>query len=359
MMNDTLPLVSVIIATFNSSKVLPRVLEAIRKQNYPQDKIEILVVDGGSSDNTKEIAHEYNCIILENPKTEPVYARFIGLQNAKGKYVVTIDHDEVLSNPDSIKNRVNALLEHPECKAALCSGYKRPDDYPLLNQYISDFGDPYSLYMYHCPKDYVFFPRFLKNKYKIMFESNNYLQIQIGKNMRSLIVELICTATMIDLKYFKNFLTGNYTTDSSILCHAFYIMLEKGNNTIIVSKNDPLVHYSVDSLKAYWPKLKWRIINNVHFSEKADNGATGRAVYQKINPVKKYFFVVYAFTMVIPLIEGFILSIKRKNIIYLMHPVFSIYVAFQILWQYFRKIIKRPPAFTSYDGKKNLEHCAE
>ena len=357
-MNDTLPLVSVIIATFNSSKVLPRVLEAIRKQNYPQDKIEIFTVDGGSTDNTREIAQKYNCIILDNPKTEPVYARFIGLQNAKGKYVVTIDHDEVLSNPDSIKNRVDALTEHHECKVALCSGYKRPDDYPLLNQYISDFGDPYSLYMYHCPKDFAFFSKFLKKKYDLIINSDAYFQIKINKNIENLIIELICAATMIDLEYFKNFLTGNYTTDSSILCHAFYLMLGKGNNTIIVSKHDPLVHYSVDSLKAYWPKLKWRIINNIHFPEKAADGATGRAVYQKINPIKKYFFIIYAFTILVPFIEGFILSIKRKNIIYVMHPVFSIYVAFQILWQYFRKIIKRPPAFTSYDGKKKIERNA-
>ena len=355
MLNDTLPLVSIIIATFNSGKVLPRVLEAVRKQNYPQNKIEIFTVDGGSTDDTREIAQKYNCIILDNPKTEPVYARFIGLQNAKGRYVITIDHDEVLANPDSIKNRVEALTEHPECKAALCSGYKRPDKYPLLNQYISDFGDPYSLYTYHCPKDFSVFSKFLTKKYKMIYESDNYFQFKITKNVKNLIVELICAATMIDLEYFKSFLTGNYTTDSSILCHLFYCMIDKGNNTIIVTKNDPLVHYSVDSLKAYWPKLKWRIINNVHFPEKAADGATGRAVYQKINPLKKYFFIIYSFTMFFPLLEGIILSVQRKNVIYLMHPLFCIYVAVQILWQYFRKIINKPPVFSSYDGKKKLE----
>ena len=45
---------------------------------------------------------------------------------------------------DVYKRQVQALQAHPECKAALCGGYLRPDDYPLLNQYISEFGDPYS-----------------------------------------------------------------------------------------------------------------------------------------------------------------------------------------------------------------------
>ena len=50
------PLVSIMIATFNSEKVLPRTLEAIRAQTYPQDKLEILAIDGGSTDSTLEIA---------------------------------------------------------------------------------------------------------------------------------------------------------------------------------------------------------------------------------------------------------------------------------------------------------------
>ena len=68
------PLVSVVIATFNSEKILPKTLEAIRNQSYDQDKIEILMIDGGSTDNTVALADEYSCLVYPNPKTDPVSA---------------------------------------------------------------------------------------------------------------------------------------------------------------------------------------------------------------------------------------------------------------------------------------------
>ena len=36
---ESLPVVTILIATFNSEKILPRTLEGIKKQSYPQDKL--------------------------------------------------------------------------------------------------------------------------------------------------------------------------------------------------------------------------------------------------------------------------------------------------------------------------------
>ena len=41
------PLVSIVVATLNSQKTLSDALKSIKMQSYPQDKIEILVIDGG------------------------------------------------------------------------------------------------------------------------------------------------------------------------------------------------------------------------------------------------------------------------------------------------------------------------
>ena len=132
----SLPKVSIMIATYNSEKLLKKTLEAITRQTYPKDRMEILIVDGGSEDTTVKIAQEYGCRVLFNSKTEPVNAKLIGAKNATGKYLVTIDHDEVIENKYSIENKVKALMKHPECKVALCSGYKRPKSYPKLKQRI-------------------------------------------------------------------------------------------------------------------------------------------------------------------------------------------------------------------------------
>ena len=58
-MSDVLPSISFVIPTFNSERVLGKCLESIRAQDYPSDKIEIIIVDAGSTDRTLEITKEY------------------------------------------------------------------------------------------------------------------------------------------------------------------------------------------------------------------------------------------------------------------------------------------------------------
>lgn len=347
------PLVSIMIATFNSEKVLPRTLEAIRVQTYPQDKLEILAIDGGSTDSTLEIAKKTGCKIIDNPKTEPGYAKLLGFEQCTGKYLITIDHDEVMENKDSILLKVKAAEEHPECKVVMCSGYKRPHDYPALNQYLSDFGDPFSLFMYNCPKDHQFWLPFLKKYFQTISENDVYVLLNLENNAKTLMLELVCLGTMIEVDYFTN-IVQHSKNKFETFAMLFYIMLEKDDTSVIVIKNDPLEHYSIDSLKAYLPKLKWRICNNIHFPEYGNVGFNGRQHYQKISKYKKYLFIPYSLTIIAPLVHSIVLSVQRKNSIYLMHPVLCLYVTFEILYQGCLKFIGKAPAFTSYDGKKTI-----
>jgi len=346
--------VTIIIATFNSEKVLPLALEAIKKQTFPKEHLEVIIVDGGSSDNTIELATLYGCVILNNPKTEPVNAKLIGIQNAKGRYVITIDHDEVMVNPNSILLKYKVMKTHPECKCVLTSGYRRPPNYPLLNQYISEFGDPFSLYMYSFSKDSDFFEKTLRRYYTVLEDAKDYCVVSFENIIRKQpIMELCCMGTMIDKEYFSKF-QGAYT-NGAIYVHLFYLMLKDQKYRIVIIKNDPLLHYSVDSLKAYLPKLKWRICNNVHFKENAESGFAGRVRYQpKIN-LKKYLFIPYTFTIILPFIQSAYLSIKRKNQVYLIHTILSLYVAIQIIYQMIKNVLSLSPQFTSYDGKKILK----
>ena len=80
------PSVSVIMPTYNSGKTIRMSLESIKNQSLDQNLIEILVVDGGSTDNTIDIAKEFNCRIIQNPKVNPEFAKHEGIKNAYGKY---------------------------------------------------------------------------------------------------------------------------------------------------------------------------------------------------------------------------------------------------------------------------------
>lgn len=88
--------VSVILPVRNEERYIRRVLGDIAAQDYPKDTLEVLVVDGQSSDKTIAEATDagrafVNFAVLENPRRLSSAARTIGAKAARGKYVLFID----------------------------------------------------------------------------------------------------------------------------------------------------------------------------------------------------------------------------------------------------------------------------
>ena len=85
--------VSVIIPALNEEKYLPRCLESLRRQSR-KDQFEIIVVDGGSTDQTVEVAMEHADKVMVEPSPVGV-ARNLGAKHAEGKVLAFIDADTV------------------------------------------------------------------------------------------------------------------------------------------------------------------------------------------------------------------------------------------------------------------------
>jgi len=83
--------VSVIVLTYNSAETLKPLLESLKQQTIPPD--EIIVIDGGSTDNTIDVAKGFGCIIYDKPIKIRAKARNIGVKLASGEIVVFIDSD--------------------------------------------------------------------------------------------------------------------------------------------------------------------------------------------------------------------------------------------------------------------------
>jgi glycosyltransferase involved in cell wall biosynthesis len=97
------PLVSVVIPAYNAVDRLPRALDSVLAQTYPSDRLEIIVVDDGSEDDTAERAHE--CLSGTEPSTQvlsiensgPSRARNVGWQTASGAWIQFLDDDDCLA----------------------------------------------------------------------------------------------------------------------------------------------------------------------------------------------------------------------------------------------------------------------
>ncbi len=116
-----LPSVSIIITTKNEEKNIKNCLQSIKSQSYPQEKIEIIVVDNNSTDNTVELAKKFTNKIL-NKGPERSAQRNFGVERSSGKYILYLDTDMVLSEK-VIEECVNKCLPRrkPTCPVASAS----------------------------------------------------------------------------------------------------------------------------------------------------------------------------------------------------------------------------------------------
>ena len=87
-------LISVIIPVKNGADYLKEALESIKSQNM---NTEIIVVDDCSDDNTVEIAQNFGCKVVRHEVSKgQVAGKNNGLKVAKGKFVIFLDHDDIM-----------------------------------------------------------------------------------------------------------------------------------------------------------------------------------------------------------------------------------------------------------------------
>jgi glycosyltransferase involved in cell wall biosynthesis len=112
----SLPLVTVIIPTYNYEKYIVEAIESVLSSDYPQSCIEIIVVDDGSTDNTADLVQKYygskvKYVYIENSKK--VGAVKQGLNLANGKYIFNLDADD-LFEAQKIRTVVDIFERDPE-----------------------------------------------------------------------------------------------------------------------------------------------------------------------------------------------------------------------------------------------------
>lgn len=101
------PFVSVVIPAFNSASTLSLTIKACLDQDYPKDRFEIIVIDDGSCDNTKDVVAEFRIKYLYQKKSGPALARNNGWRNSKGDAICFTDADCI---PD--EDWVSKLTRH-------------------------------------------------------------------------------------------------------------------------------------------------------------------------------------------------------------------------------------------------------
>ena len=117
-MSDSLYTIAVIIPTLNEENFIERCIESVRMQTYPFQQMDVMIVDGGSSDQTRQIVLSLqtaypNIRLLDNSQRYQSAAFNIGVKASTAPYIIRLDAHATY-DIHYIERCINLLHNHPE-----------------------------------------------------------------------------------------------------------------------------------------------------------------------------------------------------------------------------------------------------
>lgn len=117
---NNLPLVSIVIPCRNEENFIGKCLDSILGQNYSQDHIEVLVVDGMSKDGTRKILRKYNnrfknIKIVDNKRKITPVALNLGVKNSRGEIIIILGAHSFLKEDFILQNKKYLRKTNADC----------------------------------------------------------------------------------------------------------------------------------------------------------------------------------------------------------------------------------------------------
>ncbi|NWG36458.1 glycosyltransferase family 2 protein [Nitrososphaera sp.] len=182
---ERLPSISIVIPTYNSQQYLPECLKSILAQDYPRSKIEIIIADGGSSDNTLEIARNAGVdIIANNPLKTGEAGKAVGVKKAQNDIIALIDSDNILPEKSWLRKMVWPFIEDREIVATEPLYYTYRETDPVLTRYSALLGmnDPLCLFLGNYDRYCVLTGKWT-NLHVPQVDQGNYIKVSLGKEV--------------------------------------------------------------------------------------------------------------------------------------------------------------------------------
>lgn len=161
MESGSIPFVTVVVPTYNEEAYIGECLDSLIKSDYPTGHFEVLVLDGGSDDGSRDtvlgLARQHDFVrLLDNPRRIAAAAVNTGIQNARGNVIIILSGHSYVA-PDFISQNVLYLSKSG---AACVGGPIHSISHSFLGKTISlamssPFGVGNALFRYSHKEQYV------------------------------------------------------------------------------------------------------------------------------------------------------------------------------------------------------------
>ena len=149
-MNNSLPLISIITPAYNRASYLEETIESVLNQDYPH--IEYIVLDDGSTDNTREVLEKYTGKIIWETHPNMGETRTVnkGVSMVKGEIIAIVNSDDPLL-PGAVSETVSFMQSHPDILVAYPDwDMIGPNSELLEHVKVPEYDYLYTLKRHHC-----------------------------------------------------------------------------------------------------------------------------------------------------------------------------------------------------------------
>src|SRR3989344_319253 len=295
--------ITVTIPTLNEERNLRRCLISIKRQKY-KGRVEVIVADGGSSDNTIAVAKEFGATLVNNPKTDAESGKLLGIKYGHSHYFMILDADMSLEGTDWFKKMVKPLEENPEIVGSFTKFVSHPED-SALSKFITINKiqrDPLFRYLTPGP-----------NQVMVSKKGSYYL---CRYKMDKIVPAGFCLyrkKQLLNLGLDKRHKFMELDTLSILVSH--------GLNMFAYVPSAGIHHPFLKDFKMLFRK-RTRNLNQQFFNQPDERQFTWVDFAKLSSIIQLTAWVLYANSLILPFLVGIYRTLKYKNLIALYEPVF-------------------------------------
>lgn len=305
------PKISVITPTLNSERTIEEYFEGLKTQKY-SGQVEILILDGGSTDKTLKVAHDNGAKIYFNKLKTAEAGKALGVKKATGEICALIDSDNLLPESLWFKKMVTPFVEDSSIVATepILYTYRKSDHWLTRYFALIGMGDPVNLFIGNYDRYSYVSDKWtglsLETKSK-----DGYLKV----SLKDKIPTIGANGFLIKRNILINNKLGDYLFDVEVL----ESLVQK--EEIQIAKVDTgVVHLFSGDVLTFIRKQRRRIRDYLYYKSANKRNGSGSISFVYLGIIKFVLSCIF----VIPLLTQSLIGFSRKkDWVWLFHPLAS------------------------------------
>ena len=332
-MEETYPTISVITPTLNAGSVLEAELKSIREQDYPQEKVEIIIADGGSTDTTLKIAKKYGAKVYFNPLKTGEAGKAVAVKKAMNELIALIDSDNILPQKDWFKKMVEPFL-NTEIVGSEPWEYTYRKEGGFIERYCSLIGmnDPIVMFYGNYDRINTLTGKWTEVSLK-QIDRGNWIEVLLEKGKE--IPTIGANGTLFRSEFLKKALlppvilsraqldegsTSNRSTDYLFDIDVLVAEIKKRNKIKFAKIKVGIIHtFCESSISKFYRKQKRRVLDYFYYKSIGVRSVNWESdASKKLSILRFSLYTLLVIPAVIDSIRGLM---KKRDIAWFFHPL--------------------------------------